>query len=110
MGPKGASSGMGEYVRVADVDELPEGTGKVVEAKGQELALFKVGDQVYAIDNECPHREGPLGDGDLSGEVVTCPFHAWEINVRTGEVLDNPSVCARTFPCRVEGGAVYVEL
>ncbi|HSV72281.1 MAG TPA: nitrite reductase small subunit NirD [Chthonomonadales bacterium] len=101
---------MGEFVRVADVDALPEGTGMVVEAKGQELALFRVGEQVFAIDNECPHRDGPLGDGELAGEIVTCPFHSWEINVRTGEVLDNPSVRARTFACRVEDGAVYVEL
>lgn len=101
---------MPESVKVANVSDLPEGTGLVVDVKGAEIALFKVDDNVYAIENECPHREGPLGDGDLDGEIVTCPFHAWEINVRTGEVVMNPAICAKTYPCRVEDGAVYVEV
>jgi NAD(P)H-dependent nitrite reductase small subunit len=99
---------MGEYIRVASVNELPTDTGYVVEVGGQEIALFKVGDAVYAIENECPHREGPLGEGELEEDIVTCPFHAWQINVRTGEVVFNPSICARTFPCKVEDGEVLV--
>jgi NAD(P)H-dependent nitrite reductase small subunit len=99
---------MPEFVRVARLEELPTDTGWVVEAEGQEIALFRVEEAVYALENECPHREGPLGDGELEDEIVTCPFHAWQINVRTGEVVYNPGLCARTYPCKVEDGAVYV--
>jgi nitrite reductase (NADH) small subunit len=102
--------GMVERMRVADAAELPDDTGTVVQANGKEIALFKVGDEVFAIDNECPHREGPLGFGDLSEDIVTCPFHAWQINVRTGEVVDFPSMCARTYPCRVVDGGVYLDV
>jgi NAD(P)H-dependent nitrite reductase small subunit len=101
---------MSERVRVAEATELLDDTGLIVSAGGKEIALFKVGEEVFAIDNECPHREGPLGHGELSGEIVTCPFHAWEINVRTGEVVDFPSMCARSYPCRVADGGVYVDV
>ena len=101
---------MASWIRAAGVSEVPGGTGLVVDVEGREVALFRVGEAVYAVENMCPHREGPLGEGDLEGEVVTCPFHAWEINVRTGEVVYNPSVKAVTFPCRVEGDDVFVEL
>lgn len=99
---------MAGYVRVASVSELPTDTGRVVEVGGQEIALFKVGEEVYAIENECPHREGPLGEGELEEDIVTCPFHAWQVNVRTGEVVYSPGICARTFSCKVEGGEVFV--
>jgi nitrite reductase/ring-hydroxylating ferredoxin subunit len=101
---------MAGFVRVAAVSELPRDTGKVVELAGQEIALFRVGDEVCAVDNMCPHREGPLGEGELDGEVVTCPFHGWEVNVRSGEVVYNPCVKARTFACKVEGEDVLVEV
>jgi nitrite reductase (NADH) small subunit len=101
---------MGAWVRVAGVADLPEDTGKVVEVEGQEIALFRVGEAVYAIENMCPHREGPLGEGELDGEIVTCPFHAWEINVRSGEVVFNPSISARTFPCKIDGDDVLVAI
>ena len=101
---------MGHWVKAAGMSDLPEDTGKVVEIEGQEIALFRVGDAAYAVENLCPHREGPLGEGELDGEVVTCPFHGWEVNVRTGEVVYNPCVKARTFPCKVGNGDVLVEI
>jgi len=101
---------MPEFVKVAHIDEIPDDTGHVVEAGGQEIALFKVEGKVYAIENECPHREGPLGFGELEDDVVTCPWHAWQINVRTGEVVYNPGLCAKTYRCKVEDGDVFVEV
>jgi NAD(P)H-dependent nitrite reductase small subunit len=101
---------MANFVKVAEFGDLPDDTGMVVEAGGQEIALFKVGVEVYALENECPHREGPIGEGELEDDVVTCPWHAWQVNVRTGEVVYDPRLCAKTFRCRVEDGAVYVEI
>jgi nitrite reductase/ring-hydroxylating ferredoxin subunit len=98
------------FVKVADAAALPPGGSMVVLAEGRELALFNVDGAFYCIDNECPHREGPLGEGELEDDVVMCPWHAWQINVRTGEVLYSPDTCVATHACKVEDGAVYVEV
>jgi nitrite reductase (NADH) small subunit len=98
------------FVRVADASELQPGECRVVEAGGREYALFNVEGEFYCLDNECPHRDGPLGEGELEDDVVMCPWHAWQINVRTGEVLYNTMVCVRTHACKVEEGAVLIEI
>jgi nitrite reductase (NADH) small subunit len=99
-----------EWVRVAGSAEVTPGAGKAVIAGGRELALFVVDGQYYCIDNCCPHMEGPLADGDVEGEIVYCPWHYWPINIRTGELTFDPGVCAATYPCRVEGDSVLVNL
>jgi nitrite reductase/ring-hydroxylating ferredoxin subunit len=102
---------MARTVKIAKVDEVAPGTGKVVEAEGQTIALFNVGGTLCAIDNTCTHRGGPLGEGTLVGEVVTCPWHGAQFNVRTGEVLAPPAQQGvRAFPVKVEGDDVVVEL
>lgn len=98
------------FVKVADAAEVPPGQSRIVEADGKELALFNVEGAFYCIDNECPHRYGPLGEGDLEDDVVTCPWHAWQVNVRTGEVLYTPGSCVATYACKVEDGAVLVNI
>ena len=97
-------------VRVAAVTEIAAGEGRVVEAEGLTLALFNVNGAFYAIDNRCPHRGGPLGEGDLEGAVVTCPWHAWRWDVTTGANANNPAVRVACYRVRVEDGAVFVEL
>lgn len=97
-------------VRVAAVGEVPEGQGCVVEADGRLLALFNVEGTVHAIDNACPHRGGPLGEGDVEGRVVSCPWHAWRWDVTTGANVDNPAVRVACFAVAVEAGQVFVEL
>ncbi|OGL12962.1 MAG: non-heme iron oxygenase ferredoxin subunit [Candidatus Rokubacteria bacterium RIFCSPLOWO2_02_FULL_72_37] len=97
-------------VRVAAVTEIAVGEGRVVEAEGLTLALFNVNGAFYAIDNRCPHRGGPLGEGELAGAVVTCPWHAWRWDVTTGANANNPVVRVACYPARVEGGTVFVEL
>ena len=97
-------------VRVAAVTEIAAGEGRVVEAEGLTLALFNVNGAFYAIDNRCPHRGGPLGEGELAGAVVTCPWHAWRWDVTTGANANNPVVRVACYPARVEGGTVFVEL
>ena len=101
---------MAKRVRVADVDDVPVGQGRVVEAQGKDLALFNVDGTFYAIDNACPHRGGPLGEGDLEGRFVSCPWHAWRWDVTTGANANNPAVKVACFPVAVEDGALFVEL
>jgi nitrite reductase (NADH) small subunit len=102
---------MSNLVKVAVTKEVTPGTGKVVEAEGRSLALFNVSGTFYAIDNTCTHMGGPLGEGDLAGEVVTCPWHGAQFNVRTGEVLAPPArIGVRSFAVQVQGDDVLVEL
>jgi len=98
------------YVRVARADEVPPGTGRVVMASGRALALFNVDGTFYALDNTCLHRGGPVGEGDLDGVVVTCPWHGFQYDVTTGRNVFDPEVGLETFAVRVEDGDVLVAL
>ena len=97
-------------VRVAAVGELAPGAARVVEADGRTIALFNVDGAYHCIDNACPHRGGPLGEGDLEGRVVSCPWHAWRWDVTTGANTNNPAVRVAAYPVTVENGGVFVEL
>jgi nitrite reductase/ring-hydroxylating ferredoxin subunit len=102
---------MSKLVKVAETKEVAPGTGKVVEAEGRSLALFNVVGTFHTIDSICTHQGGPLGEGDLAGEVVTCPWHGAQFNVKTGEVLAPPArIEVRSFPVKVQGDDVLVEL
>ena len=90
--------------------ELRDGEGRVVEVDGRWLALFRIGDDHFAIDNACPHMAGPLGAGTLDGCVVTCPLHYWRIDVRTGRSPTNEHVSVSRFETRVAHGWVEVEM
>ena len=75
---------MAKTVKVAQTSDLAPGTSKVVQADGHSIGLFNVEGTFYAIDNTCTHRGGPLGEGELSGETVECPWHGAHFNVKTG--------------------------
>ncbi|MEX2145677.1 MAG: non-heme iron oxygenase ferredoxin subunit [Candidatus Rokuibacteriota bacterium] len=96
--------------RVGTVGELATGEGMVIEAGGRSLALFNVEGAYYAIDNTCPHRGGPLAEGDLEGLVISCPWHAWRWDVRTGANVNNPAVRVSCFSVRVQGDGIFVDL
>lgn len=99
-----------EGVRVAGAADVPVGTGRVVEAGGRTLALFNVDGAFYAIDNECSHRGGPLGDGDLDGTIVVCPWHAWRWDVTTGASVNNPVVKVGCYTVTERDGSLFVDL
>lgn len=101
---------MAEWAKVAKKSEIPAEIGKCVEVKGREIALFKIGDKVYAIDHICKHQGGPLAEGGLEGTIVTCPWHGWQYDVTTGECSFNPSIQQETFKVREEGEDIFVEI
>jgi nitrite reductase/ring-hydroxylating ferredoxin subunit len=96
------------YVRVASAADVPPGTGAVVHANGRAIALFNVDGSFFAIDNTCLHRGGPVGEGDLEGVVVTCPWHGFQYDVTTGRNVFDPDVGLESFPVRIEDGDVWV--
>jgi nitrite reductase (NADH) small subunit/3-phenylpropionate/trans-cinnamate dioxygenase ferredoxin subunit len=101
---------MSDFVTVAKVEEILPGTGKTVQVNGIWLALFNVNGVFFAVDNTCPHAGGPIGEGKLSGEIVTCPWHGWQFNVRTGERDGNPNFTVACCPVRVQDGEVQIAL
>ena len=96
--------------KVAQVSEIPPGTGKVVQANGKSIAVFNCDGTFYAIDNTCKHRGGPLGEGSLSGTTVTCPWHGWEYNVASGACQMDPSITVQKFDVKVAGDDVLVSV
>ena len=79
-------------IRVAASEELQEGKALVVQVEGRTVALFRVEGRCYAIANACPHRGGPLAQGEVKGHVVTCPWHGWTWDVRTGANVRIPAL------------------
>lgn len=99
---------MANYIKVAKVSEMPPGTAREFHADGKVIALFNVEGKFYALDNTCLHRGGPLGQGALEGEVVTCPWHGWQYKVTSGEAIFNPDIKVQRFETKVEGDDIIV--
>ena len=101
---------MSRMVRVADKTELTEGLSKVVKIDGRSIALFRVKDGYYAMANNCLHRGGPLGEGNLAGDIVTCPWHGWKFDVRTGSFTVIPTLKVITYKVTEQDGSLMVEI
>ena len=96
------------FVTVARVDDLEDGTVAVVRVADEEIALARVGDEFFATQNACRHLQGPLGEGWLEDHVLTCPWHGWQYDVRTGANEFDRAIVLRTYEVRVEEGEVQV--
>jgi nitrite reductase/ring-hydroxylating ferredoxin subunit len=101
---------MAELIRVAGTADIAPGSGTTVEAGGKSLAVFNVNGSYHVIDNDCVHRGGPLGEGELEGPIVTCPWHGWTYDVTTGKGVSNPAACVKSYPVTVEGTDIKVQL
>ena len=78
------------------VDELQEGTSKALTMNGTEVAVFRCGNQLYALQNRCPHAGGSLADGTVEGDEVICPLHGYRFNIRTGACATDPALRAKS--------------
>lgn len=101
---------MPTFIACAKAAEIPPGKGKAVTVNQVAVAVFNLGGEFYAIANTCPHRGGPLGEGDLSGDTVTCPWHGFQFDVKTGESADGRPMRIASYPTRVASGMVEVGL
>jgi nitrite reductase (NADH) small subunit len=89
--------------------DLPEGGQRVLTCGGEDVAVFRVGDQVFALSNACPHRGGPLAAGTLIGFEIHCPLHSWSFDVRTGVCTSHPGTNARRCQVRIEHDVLVVD-
>ena len=101
---------MFEFVTVAKVGEIPEGRGHRFVLGKREIALFRVADQYYALDDRCPHMGASLAVGDVQDGTVVCLRHLWAFRLSDGQCLDAPALKAETFEVRVEGDEIWVGL
>jgi nitrite reductase (NADH) small subunit len=101
---------VGQLYTVARVEDVPPGNAVVVRAGQRELALYNVDGDFYVTQSECLHLKGPLADGVLDGYVITCPWHGWQYDVRTGENEFDRALALETVEVVVEDGEVKVAL
>lgn len=102
---------MSKWVKLCSLSEAPA-PGAVAEAgaEGVAVCLANINGELSALDNVCPHRQGPLGQGWLEGDLVVCPWHAWMFHAKTG-IADYPSnERVAAIPLRVEGEDVLIEI
>jgi nitrite reductase/ring-hydroxylating ferredoxin subunit len=98
------------FVRAIRKDEVPVGMIRELQLDGKVIALANVDGKLYAINNVCLHRGGPIAQGELKGKSVTCPWHGWEYDVTTGKAALNPAVGVETYTVEIRGDDVYVEV
>jgi nitrite reductase (NADH) small subunit len=101
---------MNEFVAVGRVDDFTPGRGRMVDVSGRHVALFRLGDDFYAIDNMCLHHGGPLCEGDIDNGVVTCPWHGWSYEIRTGTLVQDPRVGVSKHDVRIDGDQIAVRV
>lgn len=101
---------MAKFVKVCQAVDIKPGKGRSIEVEGNTLAVFNVNGNFYAIDDTCRHRGGPLGEGELEGKTVVCPWHGWRYDVTTGANELVPEQPTQTYEVKVEGEDVFVSL
>jgi NAD(P)H-dependent nitrite reductase small subunit len=101
---------MAEFHTVCRASEVREGEGKTVSVKNKLIAVFRHKDQLYAVDDACPHMGASLADGYVENGVVTCSWHAWRFRLSDGAWADNPRLKIGCYPVRVEGDEVQIQV
>jgi nitrite reductase/ring-hydroxylating ferredoxin subunit len=103
---------MSEFMKIANTSDLPAGQAMVVEIAGRSIAVFNVSGQLYALDNICAHRGGPLGEGfiDQNNLTVQCPWHGWVYSLASGASPLNSMAKVEKFEVRFEGEEIKLSL
>lgn len=102
---------MAEFVRILRVSELPPaGEAREVVCGAKQLCIANSGGEFSAMDNVCPHRGGPLGQGVVEDGKVICPWHAWAFDVKTGAATHTPLARVEVYEVKIEGDDVLVKL
>ncbi|MBS3145551.1 non-heme iron oxygenase ferredoxin subunit [Candidatus Woesearchaeota archaeon] len=101
---------MDGFIEITTKDRIPNGQGRMFEVKGIPIAIFNIDGEFYAINNTCPHRAGNLSEGYLSGSIVTCPLHAWEFDVKSGNSPAGNNIKVASYKVKIEGDKILVSL
>lgn len=99
------------WLQIGHIEDIPRQGSRVVQTSSGEIALFRsLDDQVFALENRCPHKGGPLSQGIVHGKRVTCPLHNWVIELEDGNAVAPDVGCARHHEVRVAHGVVFLEV
>lgn len=100
----------GEWLDIGPINQIEAGTARTLPVEGgEEIAVFHtMRNEFFALRNACPHKQGPLSQGIVHGDVVTCPLHSWNISLRSGQALGGDEGCVPTIPLRVDAGRIYL--
>ncbi len=102
---------MSNFVSVAKVSDFDNQSAKCVEVGGRTIALFKLGDDFFAIDDTCTHEGGPLSEGSIEDDEIECPWHGAHFNIRTGKVtLDPAEDDISTYNIRLSGDVIEIDI
>ncbi|MET0069266.1 MAG: nitrite reductase small subunit NirD [Candidatus Thiodiazotropha sp.] len=102
---------MSNWIEIASLNDIPRLGARVVKTDTVEIAVFRTaGDEVFALKDECPHRKGPLSQGIVHDNTVTCPLHNWKIDLASGEARAPDEGCTRSYPIKVVEGRIYLGL
>jgi nitrite reductase (NADH) small subunit len=109
---------MAEWKSICNIDDIPRLGSRVVRPRmaaaaiySVDIALFRTSsDEVFALRDRCPHKGGPLSQGMVHGNQVTCPLHGWKLRLDSGEAVAPDQGCARRYPIRIESGTVFLEI
>lgn len=102
---------MNQWIEITPLKDIPVLGSRIVETEDANIAVFRGNDdQVYAVKDACPHKQGPLSQGIMHDGIVTCPLHNWKINLTNGEAQGPDSGCVNVYPIKVEDGQVFLKL
>lgn len=98
-----------QWIAIGQISDIPLRGSRCVETPAGRVAIFRTGDgRLFAIDDRCPHKGGPLSQGIVHGASVTCPLHNWVISLETGKAEGADEGCVRTIPVKTENGVVFI--
>jgi nitrite reductase (NADH) small subunit len=99
------------WFKIGSLNDIPLRGARCVKTPQGKIAVFRTAEnQVFVIEDHCPHKGGPLSQGIVHGDAVTCPLHNWVISLETGKALGADEGKVRTVPVRNEGGAIFIAL
>ncbi len=102
---------MNNWIDILDVNDIPRLGARVVRHGSLAIAVFRTAEnEIFALEDRCPHKGGPLSQGIVHGRKVTCPMHNWNIELDSGCAVAPDQGCAREFPVRVEGSRVWLDV
>ena len=99
-----------KYTKVMKCDDLEIGKSAIIMVGDKEIALFNYKGEYYAIDNTCPHKGGPLGEGRIEEGILICPGHEWRFELKTGWCPQNPELYTEVYPVKIHDEKIYIRL
>ena len=101
---------MNDWIEIGKLSDIPSRGARCIRTPQGRIAVFRTAtDEIYAIDDQCPHKGGPLSQGIVHGAQVTCPLHNWVFSLETGEAQGADEGAVRTFALRREGERIFID-